>query len=153
MDALYEIGSADKDTVVPGLIGLLEGGKAAQGHQSWSTVGAAAYVLGGIGRAAKEAIPALVKLMRREGGYPRVAADALGSMGAEAVPPLVEELRDPRKEIHLNAAEVLSRMEPEAQAAVPALIEALRDQSPWIAAHSADALRGIGPGQGRRSPG
>ena len=73
------------------------------------------------------------------------AADALGRIGAPAVPELIESLRnrDPRE--RQRAARVLARIGPDAVDAVPMLTAALRDPDPFVQKTAARALGQIGP--------
>jgi hypothetical protein len=73
------------------------------------------------------------------------AADALGRIGAPAVPALIDTLQSPVGSVRLKAVEVLARMGPEALAAVPRLIELLDDPDPTVRKAAARALGQIGP--------
>ncbi len=82
----------------------------------------AAETLGQIGPDAKEAIPALAKAMkdRESGPWP---AQALGRIGAAAVPVLIEALKAKDGEQQALAADALKQIGPAAKDAVPALVE------------------------------
>ena len=110
----------------------------------------AAEVLGRIGPAAVEAVPALIGTLRdTDSVVCGIAAVALGSIGppaSAAVPALIELLRHGTGDASWNAAVALGRMGSVAAAAVPALSEVLRDQSPAVRWIAAEALGRIGPG-------
>lgn len=73
------------------------------------------------------------------------AEDALGRIGAAAVPALVQALRGTDLEVRRKAIEVLGRMGDEAAAAVPDLIPLLDDPDPQIRRATARTLGQIGP--------
>jgi hypothetical protein len=73
------------------------------------------------------------------------AADALGRIGAAAVPSLVEALANPDPATRQKAVAVLGRMGPEAAAAVPDLIKLLSDPDPEVRKVTARTLGQIGP--------
>jgi hypothetical protein len=73
------------------------------------------------------------------------AEDALGRIGAAAVPALVQILRGPDQQARKKAIEVLGRMGDEAAAAVPDLIPLLDDPDPQIRKSTARTLGQIGP--------
>jgi HEAT repeat protein len=124
----------------------------------------AAEALGKLGTDAKSAVPALAAALRdqkKEVG--EAAAEALGSMGKEAVKPLADFLKseappavkgkDVKKkgpapdseanEVRRKAAEAIGKIGPDAKDAVDALIACLRD--PGCRAEAAAALGSIGP--------
>src|SRR5205085_8217645 len=73
------------------------------------------------------------------------AARVLGAAGPDAVPALVQALRDdddPR--VRLNAATALGRRDMNAKAAIPALVAALKDDRA-VGGAAAEALRAWGP--------
>ena len=74
-----------------------------------------------------------------------VAADALGRIGAAAVPALIEGLRSPDPAVRLKAVEVLGRMGPDAQDAVPDLVRLLDDPDEAIRKAATRTLGRIGP--------
>ena len=86
------------------------------------------------------------------------AEDALGRMGSAAVPMLIEKLRyeDPeparQASVRRQAAEVIARIGPQAQAAVPELIKALDDPSVDVRKSAAFALGQIGPAASSAAP-
>lgn len=73
------------------------------------------------------------------------AADALGRIGAAAVPALIDCLQDERPALRRRAAQVLARIGPDALDAVPALTLLLRDKDPDVQREAARALGQIGP--------
>ncbi|MBY0526432.1 MAG: HEAT repeat domain-containing protein [Gemmataceae bacterium] len=64
----------------------------------------------------------------------------------EAIPDLVEALRDPEVQVRANAARVLSRLDPVPAEAVPALIECASDGNDSLRVNAALALRSASPG-------
>jgi HEAT repeat protein len=79
------------------------------------------------------------------------AFQALRDGKAEAVPVLVELLRDRRDdwtgaEVRWRAASLLGEVGPEARTAVPALIEALQDGDPHVRTVAATSLAAVAPG-------
>jgi HEAT repeat protein len=98
-----------------------------------------------MGPAAKDAVPALVRVLQGENswGVQSAVAEALCAIGPEAraaIPTLVEALKDPFSAQW--AASVLGNIGPEA---VPALIQGLRIGDADTRAWTADALGQIGP--------
>jgi len=73
------------------------------------------------------------------------AEDALGRIGAAAVPALVQALHSPDLDTRRKAIEVLGRMGDEAAAAVPDLIPLLDDPDPQIRKSTARTIGQIGP--------
>jgi hypothetical protein len=73
------------------------------------------------------------------------AEDALGRIGAAAVPALVQALHSADLEVRRKAIEVLGRMGDEAAASVPDLIPLLDDPDPQIRKSAARTLGQIGP--------
>jgi HEAT repeat protein len=73
------------------------------------------------------------------------AADALGRIGAPAVPALVQTLDSPDAAVRLKAVDVLSHMGPDAHEAVPRLVKLLGDPDPTVRKAAARALGQIGP--------
>jgi hypothetical protein len=73
------------------------------------------------------------------------ARDALGRIGAAAVPALVTALRDPDPAVRLKAVEVLGRMGDDAAAAVPDLIKLLDDPDPDVRKAATRTIGRIGP--------
>lgn len=75
----------------------------------------------------------------------QAAADALGRIGAPAVPQLIDALRNRDPEVRKQAAEVLARMGADARAAVPDLVRLLDDEDLAIRKTAARTLGRIGP--------
>jgi HEAT repeat protein len=73
------------------------------------------------------------------------AADALGRIGAAAVPALIEALDNPHPAAREKAVEVLGRMGPDAAEAVPALVRLLDDPDESVRKATARTLGQIGP--------
>ncbi|HMC10421.1 MAG TPA: HEAT repeat domain-containing protein [Pirellulaceae bacterium] len=73
------------------------------------------------------------------------ATDALGRIGAAAVPSLVDALHHPDPAVRLKAVEVLGRMGADAQAAVPELVKLLDDPDLGVRKATARTLGRIGP--------
>jgi len=73
------------------------------------------------------------------------ATDALGRIGAAAVPALLQALQNPDKSVRLKAIDVLARMGAGASDAVPQLIGLLDDPDPAIRKAAARTLGHIGP--------
>jgi len=122
---------------------------------------------------AKEAVPALIQLLRHENKHPRnQAAIALGMIGTEsreAVPALIETTQDfgtpdmTFKYARASAAFALGSIGPESKSAVPALVRMLKGEAPpgpdipdpnweYHRACAAFALGRIGPGAGEAVP-
>src|SRR5205823_6002094 len=88
----------------------------------------AVKALGSIAQKNNELIPALVAAMK-DNNYDigNAASKALGSLGAEAVPALLEVLKDKTSPADLrHAADALGMIGPGAKAAAPLLAEALK---------------------------
>ncbi|MHB1422897.1 MAG: HEAT repeat domain-containing protein [Gemmataceae bacterium] len=92
----------------------------------------AAKQLGNLGLAARDAVPALGKLLHDAYGNVRgSAAKALGQIGPPAVAELVKALNDPTIKNHAQIAKALAWIGPPAKEAVPTLTELLkRDWEP-----------------------
>ena len=100
-----------------------------------------------LGPAARDAIPSLLRALRRRGAPNRVlAAKALERIGAAAVPSLIEGLADPSEDIRCLAAHALGRIGPAAgsaaASATPALRARLEDPSPLVRKTAERALAG-----------
>jgi len=140
--ALAEIG-APVPEVVPALVEALGIG--------WGGLSiAAAEALGMFGPEARDAVPALVKMMleaRAVGEY-EAAVDALGDIGpdaGDAVPALVDALDADGTylPVRSHAAEALGKIGPGAREAVAALVETLGDEWSTVRVAAAGALRGV----------
>lgn len=154
MEALRQVGPA----AVPALMDLL---KDKEDRLE------AAVALGNIGPKAKAAIPALMELLKYEhdsatdgsigprsvlfallgnedDAVHRVAAGALGKIGAAAVLPLNDLLKN-RGDGWPFAIDALGDIGPEARTTIPALIELLKDEEDSVRFSAACALRSMGP--------
>jgi hypothetical protein len=115
----------------------------------------AAKALATFGPAAKDAIPALVQVLRTEPdfGICLAVATTLAAIGADAVPALAQVLIDGEvvEREHsiygklLPAVTALSKMGPSARGAVSALVGALNDTNSYVREEAAEALGEIGP--------
>lgn len=74
------------------------------------------------------------------------AAEALGRIGAAAVPELVQTLQSPNAAVRLKGVEVLGRMGADAKDAVPQLVRLLDDPDLDVRKAAARTLGRIGPG-------
>lgn len=110
----------------------------------------AAYAIGKLGPAAKEAIPALVQILKKGLTNERAwAAIAIGNIGPEAKdvsPALLEALRDPSDGIvRLRAAEALWRIERQPTQVLPTLVESLKGANSSERLVAALVLSQMGP--------
>ena len=79
----------------------------------------------------------------------RLAAHALAEIGPaarEAVPALIETLRDPESFVRVWAAAALARVQPENPDAIPALVAGTRDGISFVRSLAAWHLGRLGPG-------
>lgn len=105
----------------------------------------AAKTLGRLGWLAKDALPALVGVLRDDDGKVReAAAQAVGQMGPEAVPDLTGMLAHADKYVRRNAVWALGRLGPGARPALGALGRVLKDGDPRTASGAAQALGNMG---------
>ena len=105
----------------------------------------AAKQLGNLGLAARDAVPALGKLLHDF--HPDVrnsAAKALGQIGTPSVDVLVEALKARNPGVRTRAAQALGQAGPDAKEAVPALIHALKDNQVDVRVAAVDALGEMG---------
>ena len=110
----------------------------------------AKFVLGEIGAAAKDAVPALVQSLREERvarplRTPPSAALALGRIGAPAVPELISELTNGHSEVRTSAAIALGFIGNPAHDAAPHLMPLLADKNLEVRQAAALALGAIEP--------
>jgi HEAT repeat protein len=110
----------------------------------------AALALSRYGPAAKDAVPALIALLRAASDAElRVAVvhtlEGIGTDAQPAVPALSRALADPDVRVRQVAAEALGMFGPAAAEAVPALRRALDDDSPDVRRAASDALLSILP--------
>jgi hypothetical protein len=73
------------------------------------------------------------------------AADALGRIGAAAVPALIDALHDPDPAVRIKATAVLGRMGSDAKDAVPHLVKLLDDPDESVRKAATRTLGRIGP--------
>jgi HEAT repeat protein len=92
-------------------------------------------------------VPATARLLRPfpQWSEQEAAAEALGRIGAAAVPPLIVALRSEDPTVRLRAAEVLGRMGPEAADAVEELVRLLNDPDVRVRKAAIRTLGQIGP--------
>ncbi|MCY3020099.1 MAG: HEAT repeat domain-containing protein, partial [Planctomycetota bacterium] len=96
--------------------------------------------------ALREVIPALGRLAKDENR--RLAAESvetLGKLGPDAVPALIEALKDQRPDVRAAAVSALRGAGPAAKDAVPLLIAALNDANEKVRWDAVAALGTIGP--------
>jgi HEAT repeat protein len=92
-----------------------------------------------------EAIPALIlALGDQDRLMARLAADALGAMGEQAITPLTEALRAPQSIVRSEAARALSMMDD--PSVIPPLFAALDDPSPLVVHWAEQGLTRLGVG-------
>jgi len=95
--------------------------------------------------AARGDLKGLFKVLRGRDPVERAqAALVLGSIGRDAVPYLIEALKDDEKEIRAVAAGALISIGPEAKSAVGTLVRALDDDYYFVRWNAATALGEIG---------
>lgn len=105
----------------------------------------AAKDLGRLGWLAREALPALVGVLRDDEAKVReAAAQAVGQMGPEALPALTGMLTHTDKYVRRNAVWALGRLGPVARPALSALCRGLIDPDPRTASGAAQALGNMG---------
>jgi len=101
-------------------------------------------ILAEFGPDAASAMPRLFEMMKeREAG--RCVPFALGRIGREAIPPLMEALRDRDLLIRSRAIRALGYMDDAAKQFLPTLVALLRNGSPVLRIAAADSLGSIGP--------
>jgi HEAT repeat protein len=109
----------------------------------------AAYLLGGIGPAAKSATSDLLEGLKEKHVLLRQAcAVSLGTVGADpkvVVGPITNALKDENGRVRQSAAEGLYFIGPPAKAAMPALREALKDSDFGVRRAAQTALKRIDP--------
>jgi vesicle coat complex subunit len=104
----------------------------------------------------KELIPPLIDALKDSDTEVRQSAvGALASMGHQAVPALVEVLKDKDKdkELRANVAYVLGQMGTGGQEAVPALVKLLKDDDTHVRRRAAYAIQSIVKASGEPGPG
>jgi RNA polymerase sigma factor (sigma-70 family) len=111
----------------------------------------AIHALAAIGTEDKRVIPALIGALK-DSQVDSVAADALGSIGRDAVPSLLELLKGKDNELRAMAAIALARMGrkgkeaiPETKDAIPLLIKCLDEDDQFLRSSAAHALGQMAP--------
>jgi hypothetical protein len=104
----------------------------------------------GVTRSYKDLVPALAEALTDTDAHVRLSAAALVKIGPEAVTPLTDILKDPKKdkEMRANAVYVLGQMGPEAGDALPALSKALKDNDAQVRQRAAFAIGRVLPEPG-----
>jgi HEAT repeat protein len=103
----------------------------------------------------KPAVPALLALFKNKDTDRSIRVSlvtAIGSIGSEAkeaIPDLIEALKDPEPSIVRGSSSALANM---GQVAIPSLIKALKEEDETIRAGAAQALGKIGPEAEGRKP-
>jgi len=117
-------------------------------HDDPCVAGAAARCLAKYGAEARSVIPALIKALRAGSDrYVAVSsATALGAIGADAVPHLIQALSDKNAYVRWCAAYALTGMGGDAVKAAEALQNALDDEDADVRQQAADALEAIKAG-------
>lgn len=139
--ALQALGRANPYDVVPWLITIYDH-RPPGGDQE-----IVASILGGIGPAASNAVPSLLRTVAN-GGRSGSSIRALGEIHAEpkkVVPILIQLLKDPEDQIRKESVVALQAFGADARPAVPALLELLTDDSDYVKKHAAQALKVIDP--------
>jgi HEAT repeat protein len=157
--ALWQI-NRDSDEVLGTLIGALRDNSAYSYEE-------AAPILGGMGPAAQQAIPALIDLLKytevtewcndyksylKMRGAPFQALARLGPLAAQAVPALREYLKETDPGIRILAAEALWNITSSTTDVEDPLAALLRDRSGFVRCRAADAVGQIGPNAKRLVP-
>jgi HEAT repeat protein len=106
----------------------------------------AAKALGGMGAAAREAVPSLVQNLRRDQpDERRETIDALGAIGADAVPALGEALASGEAFVRAGAAQALAEIGRAAQSMAPKVADAAaRETDPSARAALLAAVTKVG---------
>ena len=81
----------------------------------------------------------------------RLAADALGALGDQAITPLTEALRSPESTVRSEAARAFSKMDD--MSVIPTLFAALDDPSPLVVHWAEQGLERLGVGMAFFDPG
>jgi HEAT repeat protein len=107
---------------------------------------AAAMALEVIGPDGKAAAPSLGRVLRSGEREPRAhVATALGCIGKDSLPILLDALRDPDPDVRRMAMGGLAGLGPAAEPAIPVLIEKLKDQDVEMRTKAIGCLGSIGP--------
>jgi len=107
-------------------------------------------------RSVPETVPALQLALRTEQARENpnrevitAISSSLATIGGgaskqEAIPFLIQDLKNSDNAVRQNAAEKLGKIGPQAISAVPALLEVLQDPNEWVRYYSAEALGSLG---------
>jgi len=138
-EALVGIAPEGSQSFKKGVDTLTEAVSSADGEAR----GRAVKVLGKIGPPAGNAVSALVPLLEDK-GMPFDAAEALGKIGAPAVPALLKNLENPLKRKY--AVITLGKVGPTAKDAIPALARIMKDPvlSPSVLEVQTEAIKTLG---------
>jgi HEAT repeat protein len=134
--------SSNAGAVVPALIQTL--------HDESREVRIETFItLGSIGSSAEDAIPALIQVLiqvlkGQDEELSRGAAFVLEKIGRDAVPFLVEIIKNGREDVRISAISALGYMGSEAESAVPVLIELLNHETPQVRLETIYTLGSIG---------
>ena len=132
---------------VPALVGLLR--NPVTGYETHSVLMALAQ----IGPPAKEAVPDLIKIIRRKRASGRGdteicaairAAGAIGPDARDAVPSLIEAVGHRNEMVRLLAVGALGQIGPAAAKATPVLIKAFKDTNRHVSGNAVRAVAKIG---------
>jgi HEAT repeat protein len=100
-----------------------------------------AEMLGGVGAAAKAAIPTLLNVLTDpDAALRQASATALAQMAPDSIPVLAGALKDPRVEVRYSALEALFQAGGQAVPALPALIDAWKDGDKGLRLRVGDLL-------------
>jgi HEAT repeat protein len=137
LGALASFGGASS-ALLPDILAALDDG-------SPRVRAAAAGALGAMGPAARPALERLVRVLNEqdESQVQQAAIRAIANSGSEAVPLLVNALRNGARFARLAAADALGRAEAPAKDAIPALKAAIEEGDPLVAAAAEEAVRRI----------
>jgi HEAT repeat protein len=110
-----------------------------------------ADALSSIGEAA---VPKLIKALQNDDLQSLAVAviQRLGPKAKDAVPALIDELKDPSPEYRHEVEFALGAIGPDAKAAVPALIKEMQDEDPRVRRTACYALGKIGPAASEAIP-
>jgi HEAT repeat protein len=137
----FEVLGASAKDAVPALIEIYK--LKISPESQWMT----AYAIGGIGPAAKDAIPQLLQgATNAEKALRYCAVRSLGQIHSEpevAVPALIRALNDSDHQVRREAAKALGTFGASATGAVPALVAAFKSHDTHIIKTVADALKAI----------
>lgn len=95
----------------------------------------------------EKAVPRLIKALQNDDLQPLAVAviNRLGPKAKDAVPALIDELKDPNPEYRREVEFALATIGPDAKAAVPALVKELNDDDVRVRRTACYALGKIGP--------